>query len=124
VELSARVCRGREQRSTEIPVPRIAANACPRIFQWLELEAGLPEPDCRAKSEQSLTIGRHEVRHLAPFPDVAVQPQTAIHRVNHPSAARPKFSVFRTWRELARRFRPDHFEATAVFIVLASADDH
>src|SRR6185295_2671887 len=56
VELSARVCRGREQRSTEIPVPRIAANACPRIFQWLELEAGLPEPDCRAKSEQSLTI--------------------------------------------------------------------
>jgi hypothetical protein len=95
VVLSARVCRGREQRSTEIPVPRIAANACPRIFQWLELEAGLPEPDCRAKSEQSLTIGRHEVRHLAPFPDVAVQPQAAIHCVNHPGAAGPKLSIFR-----------------------------
>ena len=95
MELSARVCRGREQRSTEIPVPRIAANACPRIFQWLELEAGLPEPDCRAKSEQSLTIGRHEVRHLAPFPDVAVQPQAAIHCVNHPGAAGPKLSILR-----------------------------
>src|SRR5690242_6424824 len=70
--LSARACRGREQRSTEIPVPRIASDARPRILQWLELEAGLPEPDGRAKSEQSLTIGRHEVRHLAPFPDVAV----------------------------------------------------
>jgi hypothetical protein len=105
-------------------VPRIATYARSRILQRLELETGLPEADRRAESEQSLTIGGHEVRHLAPFPDVAVQPQTAIHRVNHPSAARPKFSVFRTWRELARRFRPDHFEATAVFIVLASADDH
>jgi len=73
-ELSARVCRRREQRSTEIPVPRVAADTRPRILQWLELEAGLPKPDCRAKSEQPLTIGRHEVRHLAPFPDVAVQP--------------------------------------------------
>jgi hypothetical protein len=105
-------------------VPRIPTYARSRILQRLELETGLPEPDRRAESEQSLTIGRHEVRHLAPFPDMAVQPQPAIHRVNHPSAARPKFSVFRTCRELARRFRPDHFEATAVFIVLASADDH
>jgi hypothetical protein len=88
------------------------------------LETGLAEADRRAESEQSLTIGGHEVRHLAPFPDMAVQPQTAIHRVNHPSAARPKFSVFRTCRKPARRFGPDHFGATTVFIVLASADDH
>jgi hypothetical protein len=105
-------------------VPRIPAYARSRILQRLELETGLPEPDCRAESEQSLTIGRHEVCHLAPFPDMAVQPQTAIHRVNHPGAARPKFSVIRTCRELARRFRTDHFEATAVFIALASTDDH
>jgi hypothetical protein len=105
-------------------VPRVATYARSRILQRLELETGRPEPDRRAESEQSLTIGRHEVRHLAPFPDVAMQPQTAIHRVNHPGAARPKFLVFRTGRPLARRFRPDHFEATAVFIVLASADDH
>jgi len=110
------VFRGREQRSTEIPVPRIATDARSRILQWLELEAGLPEPDGRAEAEQSLTVGGHEVRHLAPFPDVAVQPQTAIHRVNHPCAARPKFSVIRIRRELVRRFRLDHFGATAAFI--------
>ncbi len=105
-------------------MPRIAADARSRILQRLELETGLPEPDRRAESKQSLTIGRHEVRHLAPFPDVAVQPQTAIHCVNHPSAARPKLPVFRTCREVVRRFRLDHFETTAVFITLPSAGDH
>jgi hypothetical protein len=94
-------------------VPRIAAGARPRILQWLELEAGLPEPDCRAKSEQSLTIGRHEVRHLAPFPDVAVQPQAAIHRVNHPGTAGAKFSILRTLgQRLLRSLRSGHFFTT------------
>jgi hypothetical protein len=77
-------------------VPRIAAHARAGIFQRFELQAGLTEPDRHAESEQSLTIGRDEVRHLAPFPDVAVQPQTAIHRVNHPVAAGAKFSIRQT----------------------------
>jgi hypothetical protein len=55
-------------------MPRIAADPRAGILQRLELETALPEPDRLAESEQSLSIGRDEVRHLAPFPDVAVQP--------------------------------------------------
>jgi hypothetical protein len=76
-------------------VPRITADAGAGILQWFELQTGRSEPDRRAEAEQSLTVGRDEVRHLAPFPDVAMQPQAAIHRVNHPGAAGPKFSIFR-----------------------------
>lgn len=95
-------------------MPRIATYARSRILQRLELETGLPEADPRAESEQSLTIGRHEVRHLAPFPDVAVQPQTAIHRVNHPRAAGPKFPILRTCEGLVRSFQTCHVIAAAV----------
>jgi hypothetical protein len=77
-------------------VPRIAANASAGILQRFELETGFTEPDHRAESKQSLTIGRDEVRHLAPLPDVAVQPETAVHRVYHPVAAGPKLQIFRT----------------------------
>jgi hypothetical protein len=61
-----------EQRPTEIPMPGLATHASAWILQWLELETGLVEPDRRTESEQALTIGGHEMRHLAPFPDVAV----------------------------------------------------
>jgi len=106
-------------------VPRIPPDARARIFQRFELEAGLTEPDGRAKSEQPLTIGRDEVRHLTPFPDMAVQPQTAIHRVNHPGTAGSKLSIFRTCLRLARPVRSTHFGATTtVSIPLQSARDH
>ena len=68
------MCRRREQGTAEIPVPRIAAYARAGILQRLELETGLSEPDRRTESKQPLTIGRDEMRHLAPLPDVAVQP--------------------------------------------------
>jgi len=99
-------------------MPRIAPNARAGIFQRFELETGFPESDRRAESKQSLTIGRDEVRHLAPFPDVAAQPQTAIHRVNHPGSAGPKLSILWTCDRLAGRLRTCHFSATAVSIEL------
>jgi hypothetical protein len=106
-------------------VPRISTDARARIFQRFELEAGLTEPDGRTKSEQPLTIGRDEVRHLAPFPDMAVQPQTAIHRVNHPGTAGSKLSIFRTCQGLARWVRAAQFSTTTtVSIPFQSARDY
>jgi hypothetical protein len=105
-------------------MPRVAADARAGILQRFELETGLTEADRRAESEQSLAIGRDEVRHLAPFPDVAVQPQAAIHRVNHPGAAGSKFSIFRTCQGLVRWLPRCHFSTTAASIALRSACDH
>ena len=95
-------------------MPRVAANARTWILQRFELKPGFAESDRRAKAKQSLPIGRDEVRHLAPFPDVAVQPQTAIHRVNHPRAAGPKFPILRTCEGLVRSFQTCHVIAAAV----------
>src|SRR5437762_675352 len=105
-------------------MPRIAADARSGVLQRFELKATFPESDRRTEPEQSLSIGRDEVRHLAPFPDVTVQPQTAIHRVNHPGATRPKFSILRTGDRLACWLRTGHFSATAMSIELGSARDH
>jgi hypothetical protein len=40
--------------------------------------------------EESRSIGGHEVRHWAPHPDVPVQPESAVHCVNHAVAAQGK----------------------------------
>jgi hypothetical protein len=105
-------------------MPRIAADPRAGILQRLELETALPEPDRLAESEQSLSIGRDEVRHLAPFPDVAVQPQAPVHRVNHPRTTGLKLSIFRTCQRLFRRLRSAHFRTTPLSIELRSACDH
>jgi hypothetical protein len=55
------------------------------------------------------------VRHLAPFPDVAVQPQAAVHRVNHPGATGAKFSILRALgQRLLLPLQSGHFCTTAV----------
>jgi len=105
-------------------MPRITADARARVLQRFELETALPEPERLAESEQPLTISGDEVRHLAPFPDVAVQPQAAVHRVNHPGTAGPKLSIFRTCQGLSRWLRSAHFSTTTVSIELQSACDH
>ena len=42
--------------------------------------------------EQSLAIGRDEVRESASLPNVPVQPETAVHGENHPVTPRSKFT--------------------------------
>jgi hypothetical protein len=42
---------------------------------------------------QSVTIGRHEMRHRAALPNVPVQPQSAVHREDHPIPARDELAI-------------------------------
>jgi hypothetical protein len=84
-------------------VPRITTQPRARILEGLELKAGLTHAYCRAKSQQALAIGRDQVGHLPPFPDMAVKPQSAVHGVNHPVAARSKFTIWRARFGILRR---------------------
>ena len=82
-------------------------------------------PDRRAVAQQALTVGRHEVRHRPPLPDVAVQPEAAVHRVDHPLAARAKLSIRRTGRGLARAILVVSLQCDgSVHRALHQRDDH
>jgi hypothetical protein len=65
-------------------MPSVAAEPRARVLERLELQAGFWEAYRASIIEQALAVGRHEVRHFAPLPHVAVEPETTIHRVNHP----------------------------------------
>ena len=73
-------------------MPSIPAFAGSRILQRLELKTMGRDAHFGAVVEQPLFVGRDEMRHAPAFPHVAVQPETAIHRVNHAVAAPFKFS--------------------------------
>src|SRR6185437_5120575 len=57
------------------------------------LETGSGEAHVTSVLHQSVTIGRHEMRHRAAFPDVPVQPQSAVHREDHPLPARDELAI-------------------------------
>ena len=61
------------------------------ILERLELQALQRKVRGPPIREQPLAIGRHEVRHRAATPAVAVQPQAAVHGVNHSIASFRKF---------------------------------
>lgn len=44
-------------------------------------------PDARAPRQQSVAVGRYEMRHRATQPDVTVQPEPTVHRENHSIAS-------------------------------------
>jgi hypothetical protein len=67
-------------------MPRLTTLSGAWIFQRLELEAGGRQPYGTSVRQQSLSVGGDEMRHGAPVPDVAVQPEPTVHRVNHPIA--------------------------------------
>ena len=68
-------------------MPGDALFARTRILQWLELEALVRQSDPAAVVEQSVPVGGDQVRHATAEPDVAMKPETAIHRMDHPVAA-------------------------------------
>ena len=76
-------------------MPGIAALACTRVLEGLELEPGRGNTNVAAVREQQLLIRRHEVGHRAAFPHVPVHPQAAIHGVDHPIPAEEELAVFR-----------------------------
>lgn len=79
--------------TAEIPVPRVATFSSARIAQRLELQPCLGQAGFGTICQQSGAISRHEVRHRAPFPDVAMQPEATLHGMDHPVAARGKLAI-------------------------------
>jgi len=77
-------------------VPGGAANTRPRIFEWLELQAIGIDADGGAVAQEKVPIGRDEVGERAALPSVSVQPEPAIHCVDHPLAAFVEFSKLRS----------------------------
>lgn len=71
----------------EIPVPCIAPDAIARIAQRFAFEPFGIEAYGSAVGDQEFTIARDEVRHRPSHPDMAVQPESAGHRMCHPFAA-------------------------------------
>ena len=76
-------------------MPRIASKTGSWVLQRLELKPVWGKPDLATIGEQSNTVRRDEMRHRVAFPDMAVQPQPAIHRENHPVSATFEFAVYR-----------------------------
>ena len=65
-------------------MPCVSAKSRPRIFQWLELEPFGREPDLTPVRKEAFAVCRNEVCHRVTLPSMAVQPESTIHREDHP----------------------------------------
>ena len=74
-------------------MPGVAAHAGSWILERFVLEPGDRQFDGAAVFDEALAVGGDEVRHRAPFPNMAVQPQPAVHRVHHPFASQCELAV-------------------------------
>ena len=80
-------------------MPCLAVRAGSGILERLVLQASFGQADAASVCEESLAIGGDEMRHRTPFPDVAVQPQAAIHRMQHPVSSLLELPIQdRGWR--------------------------
>lgn len=86
--------------AAEIPVPGITPEATARIFQWMVLESACVEPEFASHPKQLLAIRRYKVGHALTFPHVVVQPQSAVHCVDHAFEAAFKLSDFEVLRSV------------------------
>ena len=68
-------------------MPRITTHTVARILEWVMLQAFIPHADPTTPGEQEVSIGRNEVREMAPEPEVAMEPETTTHGVDHPRPA-------------------------------------
>lgn len=80
-------------------MPCIAPYARARVLQRLELQPIGGNANSSAIREETLAIGRYQMRHGAPLPHMSMEPEAAIHGVNHSLSPRPKLpKVYRTDR--------------------------
>ena len=75
----------------QIPVPGISALRRSRIFERLVLQTLRREAYALTVCEETITIGGHQMCHDPAAPDMAVEPQSAVHRVNHAVPAAREF---------------------------------
>ena len=83
----------RKELPDEVPMPRVPPEPCARVLERLELQALLGEADSPAILEQPRAVGGDEMCHATPLPHVAVEPEAAVHGVDHPVAALLEFAV-------------------------------
>jgi hypothetical protein len=89
-----RGCSARwKEIANEIPVPRFATLARAWILERFVLQASKGKTHRASIFDQALAIGGDQVRHGATLPDMAMEPQAAIHRVDHPLSATRELAV-------------------------------
>jgi hypothetical protein len=71
-------------------VPRLAAHGGARIAKRLVLETTRRNADGVSVLKQPIAIGTYKVDHGLTQPDVPVQPEPAVHGVNHPGLPHPE----------------------------------
>ena len=74
-------------------MPGVASSTRAGILQRLVLQPFGWNTDGSPILEQELPVRRHEVRHRPAEPDMAMEPQPAIHGVDHPIAPTREFAV-------------------------------
>lgn len=73
-------------------MPRIAALAGAWVLQRLVLESIARQAELASDCDERLTVGGDEMRHRMPAIAVPVQPESAIHRVDHPVTTPREFA--------------------------------
>lgn len=72
-------------------MPGLATSAGARILERFVLQSLVRQSVATPVREQALAISGNEVRHGAPEPDVPMEPESTVHRVNHPVATTREF---------------------------------
>lgn len=73
-------------------MPCIATQSCPWIFERAVLQSLFAQAKLLSVADEFLAIRRNQVSQTFAAPQMVVQPQAAIHRVNHPVATALKLS--------------------------------
>lgn len=76
-------------------MPRVAAHAGPGVLEGLELESRQRETGASPILEQQPSVRRDEMGHWSSLPDVPMEPEASIHRMNHPLAPRCELPIWR-----------------------------
>lgn len=67
-------------------MPRVASHSGAGIFKWFELESRGRDADRRTIPQKTLAVGGYQVGHRPSLPHMPMQPEAALHGVNHPFA--------------------------------------
>jgi hypothetical protein len=68
-------------------MPSITSSPGARILEGFVLQSISPEPDQSTVFNQATTVCGYEVRHSMAPPNVTMEPETSIHRVDHSVSA-------------------------------------
>ena len=86
-------------------MPCIASDACSRILERLELQAGDGQTNNAAIFDQAFAIARDEVCHGTTLPNMAMEPEPSIHRVDHSLASKSELTIGTTVEQVVAIYR-------------------